>query len=308
MTKPLIPSPIAPGDTIGIIAPSGQILDRKRFEEGIRLLQDWGYTVLFPSFHWPGSGYLSDSDEKRAAEFNRLWADPKIKAIIAARGGFGCLRILDRIDLDQVRRSPKLLVGFSDITILHSWLQEKTGLVCLHGPVVTSLASLEQPTLNQFRQCLVGNWSRTVSFQHIEVLRDGTPSRGTLAGGNLSSIASLLGTPFQPNWSEKIVFLEDIGEPFYRVDRLLTQFFYAGMFNNISGLILGDFSISDEQEPLNRQRYLEAIWNRALELTSLCNTPVWGGFPTGHCPKNMTLPIGSPAVMSSEGAQLQFNL
>jgi muramoyltetrapeptide carboxypeptidase len=214
---------------------------------------------------------------------------------MAVRGGYGCLRILDRIDLQQVRQTPKLLIGFSDITILHTFLQQETGLISLHGPVLTSLANSSEPALERFHQCLLGNWTDTITGK-FEVLRSGRPCRGILTGGNLSSIVSLLGTQFAPLWKDKIVFLEDTNEPFYRLDRMMTQLFHAGMFKNIHGLILGDFSIADPQD----------VRKRALELTAQIGIPVWGFFPTGHCSDNLTLPIGAQAIMESDTLTLQF--
>jgi muramoyltetrapeptide carboxypeptidase len=295
MVDSRIPPPLVHGDTIGIVAPSGQLQNRERFESGVKALQEMGFKVRFPPLLWPGSGYFADQDASRAAEFNRTWADPEVRAVMAVRGGYGCLRILDRIDLQQVRQMPKLFIGFSDITVLHTFLHQNTGLISLHGPVLTSLAQSSIPALERFHQCLLGNWTDTLTGK-MEVLRGGRPCRGILTGGNLSSIVSLLGTRFAPLWKDRIVFLEDTNEPFYRLDRMLTQLFYAGMFKNVNGLILGDFSIADPQE----------VRQRALELTARIGIPVWGGFPTGHCNDNLTLPIGAQTIMESDTFTLQF--
>jgi len=306
MVDLLIPPAIAPGDTIGIIAPSGQIQDRHRFDAGVRILRDLGFTVSFPSTLWPGAGYFADSDTNRAEEFNRTWADPKIKALMAARGGFGCLRILDQIDLTQIRMNPKLFIGFSDITVFHTYFQQETGLVSLHAPVLTSLSSSSKNTVERFFHSLTGNWSKAISCNQIEILQGGPPCKGILTGGNLSSIISLLGTPFQPRWQGKIVFLEDTAEPFYRIDRMLSQLFYAGMLKDIKGLILGDFSFGKEDDHLTDLRHHEAIWQRALELTAKTDTRVWGGFPVGHSQENLCLPVGVPTLMDSNMTTLQF--
>ena len=306
MVDILLPPPLEHGDTIGIVAPSGQIQDRQRFVSGVQVLQEMGFQVRFPPSLWPGTGYLADTDAKRADELNRMWANPEINALMAARGGYGCLRILDKIDPRQVRQTPKLLVGFSDITILHSFLQEKAGLVSLHGPVLTSLAGASKPTIERFHHCLLGNWRNEITWKKMEILRGGRQRRGILAGGNLSSIISLLGTPFSPKWKNSIVFLEDTHEPLYRIDRMLTQLSYAGRFKDIAGLILGDFSISDDQDPLQNIRHHETVWQRTLELTAQADIPVWGGFPAGHIKDNLPLPLGSQAVMNSDTGTLRF--
>jgi muramoyltetrapeptide carboxypeptidase len=305
MTDLHIPPPLAPGDTIGIVAPSGQLQDRQKFEAGVRTLREMGFQVRFPPSLWPGCGYLADTDKKRADEFNRTWADPEIHAVMAVRGGYGCLRILNRIDLAMVRQSPKYLVGFSDLTILHAFLQQEAGIIGLHGPVLTSLAGSDSSTLERFQQCLLGHWSDPITWK-MRILRGGKPRRGILAGGNLSSIVTLLGTPFAPLWKDKIVFLEDTNEPLYRIDRMLTHLFYAGKFKDIAGLILGDFSISDSQPPNEKIRQHESVWLRALELTAQSGIPVWGGFPTGHGSDNLTLPIGAAAIMESDTSTLKF--
>jgi muramoyltetrapeptide carboxypeptidase len=307
MVDTRIPPPLVPGDTIAIIAPSGQIQDRRRFESGVKILQEMNFQVRFPQPLWPGSGYLADSDIKRAYEFNRTWADPDVKALMAVRGGYGCLRLLDKIDLLQVHQTPKLLIGFSDITILHSFLQRETGLISLHGPVVTSLAESGKPALERFHHCLLGNWRNTITWKKTEILRGGEICRGILTGGNLSSIISLLGTPFSPLWTDKIVFLEDINEPLYRIDRMLTQLSYAGLFKDIAGLILGDFSITGNQEPLEKIRHHQSIWQRILEITAAAGMPVWGGFPAGHCGDNLPLPMGALTIMDNDTGTLRFS-
>ncbi len=306
MVDVLIPPPLVAGDTLGIIAPAGQVQDRQRFASGLQILREMGFRVKSPPSLWPGTGYLADTDANRAAEFNRMWADPEVSALMAARGGYGCLRILDRIDLQQVRQSPKLLIGFSDITILHSYLQKEAGLVSLHGPVLTSLAGSSKQARERLQHCLLGNWRNEITWKKMEILRGGRQRRGLLAGGNLSSIISLLGTPFAPRWKERIVFLEDTHEPLYRLDRMLTQLSCAGRFKDIAGLILGDFSIANDQDPLQKIRHHEAVWQRILELTAQADIPVWGGFPAGHDRNNLTLPLGAPAVMDSDTSALRF--
>jgi len=189
---------------------------------------------------------------------------------------------------------------------LLSYLQQKTGLVSHHGPVVTSLAGTDKPAIERFFHCLMGKGTQEIVTKDIEILRGGIPAAGLLAGGNLSSIVTLIGTPFQPVWKEKIVFLEDTGEPFYRLDRMFTQLFYSGMLDRISGLILGDFSYDTKQSSLLKIRRHENIWERVLELTAQSDVPVWGGFPTGHCPNNLTLPIGALSRMDSTHAKLSF--
>lgn len=306
MIKHLVPPPLKRGDCLAVFAPSGFLDEKDLFFKGIKILRELGYTTKPSSPSWSGADYLSGNDHERSSEFNRLWVDPEVKGLIALRGGYGCLRILDKIDLSIIRKQPKLVIGFSDITILNNYLTEHTGLVTLHGPVITTLSQLTPESTSRFHYSLLGKWNKELHCRNLEILHGGANVKGRLAGGNLSSLASLLGTPFEPDWSGKIIFLEDVGEPLYRLDRLFTQFSLAGKFDHIAGLILGDFSLSSHYDPLEKLRIHEAIWQRVSELTKELRIPVWGGFEVGHIPTNMTLPLGAEAVMNSNRAVLEF--
>ncbi len=304
--SPLYPVPLKKNDTLAVIAPAGQLRDISDFAKGITILKDMGFQVKFPRNLWPGADYLADSDENRALEFNKLFSDSDINGFIMMRGGYGCLRMIDRIDLKQIARSPKIIVGYSDITILQNYLYEQTGLVSLHGPVVTSLSYGTNASLESLYHCLTGKWHTAVTPQKIEILHDGPSSSGQLVGGNLASLVTLLGTPYDFNWDKKIVLLEDIDEAPYRIDRMLTQLFLAGKLDNLSGLILGDFSVSSYQDDIEKLRYRERVWARVVELCDNATYPIWAGFPFGHCSENITLPLGAIAKMDREKTSLLF--
>ncbi|MBW6519832.1 MAG: LD-carboxypeptidase [Desulfoarculaceae bacterium] len=298
------PAPLKPGAIIAIIAPAGQIHDHDDFYAGIKLLKEMGFEPRFPRELWPGTGYLADTDANRADELNRMWADSEVSALLAARGGYGCLRMAGQIDLEQLRNRPKMLIGFSDITVLHNSFCQQTSLISLHGPTLCSLAQSSKESLERFYQCLTGNWRAPLQMKGVEVLRGDEEARGRLIGGNLSTLLTLLGTPFEPEFKGRILFLEDVGEPPYRIDRMLTQLWLAGRLQKISGIILGDFSYGQTMETNDRIRHHESIWNRVLQLTSDTQIPVWGGFPIGHGPENMTLPHGAETVMDSRNSML----
>ncbi len=295
-----------PGDTIGIFAPGGQIRDLAPLEQGVSILQEMGFDVRIPRQLWPGTGYLADTDRNRALEFHRMWTDPEISALLALRGGFGCLRLLPLLDRNELRQHQKMLIGFSDITILHQALFQTTKMVSFHGPMLTTLSSSSRKSVERLYACLIGKWKVPVSGPKIEVLRGGDPARGTLVGGNLSSLMSLLATPFEQDWSNAILFLEDVGEPLYRIDRMLTQLAHCGKLNQVSGIVLGDFSLVRDQDRLESLRFQEQIWIRVLELTEATGIPVWGDFPVGHGPDNLALPHGAETVMESRQAILSF--
>lgn len=306
MKPPLHPTPLKKGDTIGIIAPAGQLQDKTRFMRGVGVLHDMGFQVKFPRDLWPGSEYLADSDDNRGYEFNSLLRDEEVNGLISMRGGYGCLRMLDKIDIASVARNPKILVGFSDITILQNYLYEQTGLVSLHGPVVTSLSEVTRDALASFYYCLTNMRPHSIGSKHIEILRDGPDIAAPLIGGNLASLVTLLGTRYDFSWDNKIVFLEDTNEPAYKIDRMLTQLKLAGKLDNIAGLILGDFSTSASRDETEKLHYRELVWSRVLELCPSHSMPVWGNFPSGHCSWNLTFPLGAVAEMKRGKTQLLF--
>jgi muramoyltetrapeptide carboxypeptidase len=303
---PDIPAPLKPGAVIGIIAPAGQVRDLEGFQDGVQILAEMGFEARFPRELWAGQGYLADSDVNRAEELNRMWADPQISALLCLRGGYGCLRMAARIDLTQVRQQPKFLIGFSDITVLHTHLLQQAGLVSLHGPTLSTLASSDKDSLQRFHQCLTGNWRGPLQIKGVEILRGGAEIRGRLMGGNLSTLLSLLATPFEPDYSGRILFLEDVGEPLYRIDRMLTQLWLTGRLQKPAGIILGDFSLTRGMETNEKVGHHQAIWERVLQLTAAAGIPVWGGFPFGHGPANLTLPHGAEAIMDSGNGKLFF--
>ena len=302
----LVPEPLQKGDTVAIIAPAGLPRDWKDFETGVSLLQEMGFAVKWPRDLWPGLGFLSDSDSNRAEEIHRMLADPEVKALIALRGGYGCIRLLPHLDFSVFSQFPKPILGFSDITLLLNLVVEKSHLICFHGPVVTSLGALAHESREKLFTSLNGQWKNSsLTADSIEVIRGGTVS-GRLIGGNLTTLVSLLGTPYDISWHNSILLLEDIFEPLYRIDRMLTQLFHAGKLTSLQGILLGDFSLGPDQDMLEKLRYTEAIWQRVADLTKTEHIPVWGNFPSGHFAKNMTVPIGAQALMDSDSRSITF--
>ncbi|RUM46979.1 MAG: LD-carboxypeptidase [Desulfocapsa sp.] len=302
-----IPERLQRGDCIGIFAPAGQIRDTKSLEQGLIILQEMGFEVKFPRNLWPGKGYLADTDSNRAKEFHKMLVDDDVSALLALRGGFGCLRLLPLLDFKTLRKNPKPIIGFSDLTILHNVLCEKSRLLSFHGPTLCSLNSCSPDSLQHFHASLTGNWDKTIRSKTIEILRGGDTVSGYLKGGNLCSLVSLLGTPFQPNFTDSILFLEDIGEPLYKLDRMFSQLAQCSVLSQPSAILLGDFSPSSEIDSLESIRFHEEIWTRVLKLTENTNIPVWGNFPVGHGSTNLTLPHGSLANANSCQASLSFS-
>jgi len=293
-----VPPALRPGAVIGIAAPSGTIGKKDDFEKGIRILHEQGFATTFPRNLWPGYDYLADTDLNRTKEFMALWNDSGVDCIMAARGGYGCLRLARLITEQGLAAGCKRLVGFSDVTLLHQLLNDRRKLVSFHGPVVTSLAGLEEDSLKQLKRILLdplADWQTQVD---VEVLRGSGGVRGVSCGGNLSTIVSTLGTEMAPFWRHKIVFLEDTGEPVYRIDRMLTQLYLSGAFEGVAAIVLGDFAHGLGLDNASRLRHHEAVWYRIMELTTE-ETVLWGGFPIGHGNVNHTIPLGLEITLDS---------
>lgn len=303
--RPLTPA-LVPGDHVAVIAPAGNLVDYDRYRTGCSIIRDMGFVLAEERPPWPGNDYLADTDGGRAAEFNRVWTDPRVKAIIALRGGYGCARLLEHLDFALLARQPKILVGFSDISLLLNTIFLRTGLICLHGPMVTTLPLSNHASRDRLYQCLIGNWHRSLE-EDIEVVRGGPDATGPLLGGNLTSLASIMGTPWAPDCSGAVLFLEDVNEPPYRLDRSLTQLAQCGVLGRTAGIILGEFTDDRDQDPLARERRHEFVWTRVSELTRDEGIPIWGNFPVGHGRRNLTLPIGATAVMDSSRCRLHLS-
>jgi muramoyltetrapeptide carboxypeptidase len=303
--KSILPARLQPGDTIGVFHPSGPIRDSAAFESGLHILRELGLQIRHQYPDNSGPDYLAANDNKRISELHALWADDEVKALIAARGGYGCLRLMPQLDLDFIQRHPKWLIGFSDLTVLLNGIFTKTGVITMHGPVVSSLPRLDSRSMDSFRDQLSGRFTEYFHIPGLEILRNST-GQGHLTGGNLTTLAHLIGTPWQPEFTGSILFLEDTAEPAYKLDRMLTHLSSCGLLDNLAGLVLGLFDPGHDDR-LETIRLNEHIWERVLELTRFSTYPIWGGFPAGHQRQNHPLPVGMDAVMNSAAGLLVFN-
>lgn len=282
------PPRLRPGGLIGVISPAGPV-NASDLKPDLDLLTSWGFSIRESSHLYDRHDYLAGEDEDRLSDLHAMFMDSEIAAVFCARGGYGSFRLLDRIDYDLIRDHPKILVGYSDITALLMAIHKKTGLVTFHGPMVRGLSSVSDDSI----QGLLGILSsdQPVSFD----LMKGTPlisgkAEGPLMGGNLSLICHLVGTPFLPSLNGAILFIEDRGEPLYRIDRMLTHLALAGQLGGIAGLIGGQFI--DCGQPSEIDRLLMAV---ASDLA----IPLVTGFPVGHGPNNLTLPLGMTARLDT---------
>ncbi|MCA9798080.1 MAG: LD-carboxypeptidase [Cyanobacteria bacterium HKST-UBA04] len=296
--------PVRPGDTLAVISPAAPSSD-EAFAAGVAYLEQCGYTVRLMPHAQAKRYYLAGDDEGRLADFHAAFADDSIDGILCARGGYGCLRLLDKIDWSVVRANPKVFVGFSDLTTLLLPMVEQAGLVGFHGPMLTSNL-IEQ---DAFSQQQLWNMIGGV-HQYPYVLPNQSPyqclhpgrAEGRLMGGNISLLSSLCGTPWQPNLEGALLFIEDWHEQFYTLDRQWQQLRLSGMLDGIAGLLLGDFiEISDAG--------LWPDYNLAdffRELTADLKVPTGLGFSIGHGCQNVTVPIGVTATLESTSGRLEI--
>jgi muramoyltetrapeptide carboxypeptidase len=293
------PATLARGDLVGIVAP-GFAVRRKALEAGVTRLENAGYRVRLGSNVLAREGYLAGNDEARAADLNAMIGDPEVRAIWFARGGYGTSRILDRVAWRKLGSRPRLLVGYSDLTALFAAAVDRAGTRCLYGPVITELgedSSYHRPSL---REALAGE-PVTWRFRKRDIQAPGS-ARGRLVGGNLSVLGHSMGTRFAPKTEGSILFLEDVGEQIYRIDRTLTQLRIGGFFRKLQGVVLGHFEM-----PARRRFPPDRPWQEVLrENFATLGVPVVSGLPAGHRPGKWTLPLGGMASLDTTARQLRI--
>ena len=294
--KTVLPRRLEKGDTIGIVAPASPF-DRDKFQQGNAVLESMGFKTAFNNNLFKKTGYLAGSDSHRALQMNRFFADKKINGIVCARGGFGSIRVLSLLDYKSIRKNPKCFVGFSDITALLSAINAKCGLVTFHGPTITALAKASKAARRGFYSALTSETALQIKPKGGTVLRSGTAS-GKIAGGNLTTLCHLVGTPFQPSFNGQILFLEDIGEAEYRIDRMLTQMKMAGCFIGIAGVVLGSF---------RRCGKIDEIFRIVEGIFMAQKIPILAGMPFGHERSNHIIPFGMPATLDADRKILSFH-
>ena len=279
------------GDTIGIIAPASCTTYEKVLEAK-KNIEDMGYQVILGECTKKQWYSYAGTDEERAEEINSFFADKNIDAIICMRGGYGSNRLIELLDFEIIKRNSKIFVGYSDITTLHIALNEKANLITFHGPMAVSnfTGNYNRDTYENFIEILSNSRDKQ-SIKNItkelKVLNEGR-AKGKLVGGNLATLIATLGTEYDLDYNGKILFLEEIGEKTYKIDRFLNQLKKHGVFEKIEGLVLGDFKncIQDSEKDMT---LLEVFQNYFKELKK----PVIYNFESGHSEPMLTLPLGA---------------
>lgn len=287
------------GDAVALISPAGPLRGADALAAAVARIEALGLRAV-PSRHaLARNGYLAGTDEQRAADLNAALRDPAMRGVVALRGGYGTTRILDAIDYDALRADPKVVLGYSDLTAPLNAFAARSGVVTYHGPV---------PALSSFGPDEAA-WLRAATMETVPLalhapegtaLRGGR-ARGRLAGGNLSLVAALVGTPYAVDFDGAIAFFEDVDEVPYRIDRMFTQLRASGALRGCAGILLGTFDgcdPEDETDPLRRLAHV--LEDRLGDL----GVPVLAGAPFGHAGEQWTLPIGALAELDADAASL----
>ena len=312
----LKPPRLKAGDTVGLVAPAGYI-DRKDIADIKEVLAKLGLKVKLGAHVYNRYGYLAGSDADRAADVNAMFADASVQAILPMRGGWGCNRILPFLDYSLIRSNPKILIGLSDITSLLIAIKAKSGLVTFHGP--TGQSSWNPFTVDYVKrilfngevftlQNLKSNNNPTTSQFRVETITPGKV-RGKLVGGNLSVLTAMIGSAYLPSWKDTILFLEDIGEEVYRIDRMLTQLKLSGILEQISGFVFGQCTDCDRITKENSQKDGEESLTLAQVLRDHIQPlgiPAWNGSMIGHIKDKFTLPVGVEVEIDATQGTIQL--
>lgn len=308
---PVKPVRLNRGDVIGIAAPASAPPDPKAIDRSIQVLEQLGFkTKLAPNVRkrW---GFLAGSDRERAEDLMRLFSDPKVRAIICVRGGYGTARLLPLLDYRLIRAHPKIFVGYSDITSLHSAFLTKVGLVSFHGPMLNSdfiQESMPEFTLQSFLRVLTeleppGSICQDYRKKKPKTLRGGVAS-GHLVGGNISILCASIGTPYQPPLKGGILFFEDLDEVPYRFDRMLTHLLNAGLLQEVAGIAIGTNQNCKDPKARKATEYRQTVEDVFKERLLPLGIPVVSGLPFGHIRWNATLPIGVNARLDGDTGDL----
>ena len=299
------PKPLRRGDTIGLVGISGAMHEAEtKFEKMLEAIDALGYKVIIADSCREEYGYLSGTDESRARGLNQMFRDDRVDAVVCMRGGYGVARMLDGVDFDAIRANPKILLGYSDITALHTAIHEKAGLVTIHGPM-PDRAWME---FNDFtRESMLRALTSTEPLGLLSNPQDMEPQcvvpgrcEGLLVGGNLTLIASACGTPYALDTEGKVLLLEDVGEYIYRLDSMLTQVRQAGLFEKCVGVVLGGFTNCTEEY----ERYALHLEDIIRDIIVPAGKPVLANMSIGHTDQKITVPLGVHCAVDAEAGTL----
>ncbi len=293
------------GNTIGIVAPANFVVLEK-INKGCKQLEKLGFKIKLGKSCLEKWFSFSGTDDLRANDINEMFADKSIDAILCARGGYGCIRILDKVDFDIIKKNPKLFIGYSDITSLHIAISRYAGLATVHGPMLASnIADNFDDTTKQSLLNVITGKTKHLSNppgEKIKILKPGEAT-GPIIGGTLSLVTSSLGTEYEINTRNKLFFLEEINEYTYKIDKMLSQLKLAGKFNDCSGVILGDFKNCNKEKPEDFSLY-DVFNNIFIDFEK----PAIYNFKSGHCSPMISIPFGIECNLNALNGKTSIKL
>ncbi|MCS6808517.1 MAG: LD-carboxypeptidase [Candidatus Kapabacteria bacterium] len=304
---PNVPPALKPGTKVGIPAPASGITKEdfeRKAKAFMKVLEELSLVPVLAKSVLAGSSYLAAPDEVRAAEFMEFVNNKEIGAIICMRGGYGVMRILPMLDFEAIQRNPKIICGFSDITALVNTVYQRCNLVAFHGPMAAT--EFDDFTRQWFLPLVYPESLGKAGFEPLTyadarlVAYSSGKARGRIVGGNLTLITALMGTPYDINTDGAVLFLEDVGEKSYKVDRMMTQLWLAGKLQRCAAIVLGQFT---EGEDANFSVTIEDVLRSRL---APLNIPVLANFPLGHVKSNFTMPIGVLAEVDADARKIRL--
>ena len=294
------PPALRPGDAVMLVSPSGPTRP-ERVARGVELLTGWGLKPVLAPNAYARQGYFAGTDDLRTADLNAAFADPAIRGVLCTRGGYGAQRVVDAVDMDAVRRDPKVVAGFSDITALQLALWRGARLATVHGPGVAWLDERTPPaSAESLRSALMTADPvavTPVATEETAPVRIPGTAAGPLIGGNLCLVTSSIGTADMPDLTGAILLLEEVGEPPYKVDRMLTHLRRAGFLDRVAGVAIGQFTDCADEWAVD---IADVITERLAGL----GVPVLGGLPIGHGVGQLSVPVGVPATLDATAGTL----
>lgn len=308
------PKALSEGNCIGLVSPASYI-DEEELKNSVKNLESLGYSTYYTDKVLKRYGYFAGTDQERADDFNAMFMNKNINAVMCTRGGYGCIRILDLLDYKAIKNNPKILIGYSDITALLFAIYSQTGMISFHGPV--GISTFNNFSIDSFMNVLVyakSNYKTPLAeddfynpdpaFKAYTIT--GGKAKGILVGGNLSIAVSMLGTKYDVDYKNKILFFEEVDEEPYRIDRMLSQLILAGKFKNAAGIVLGVFKNCEKKKnnpSFDKTFTLKEVLEDRLKGLGI---PVFYGMSFGHVVNKITIPFGVEAEIDADNLSLTY--
>lgn len=310
--KIIKPKRLMPGDTIGLVCPAAPAYSKETVQIMVESIQALGLKVKFGKNVWKRYGYLAGTDEERASDLNEMFADITVKGILCVHGGWGCARLLPLLDYQMIKKNPKVIVGYSDVTALLLGIHAQTGLVTFHGP--EGAATWNEFTVNHFKSVLMN--AEKVIYENPKIMGDNLTitkdristivsgkARGRMLGGNLTVLCHLMGSKYVPDFKDSIFFCEDVDEPPYSMDRMITHLKLCGVLNDMRGFVFGKCSSCDVGDGGYGSLTLEDVWEDHIKPIQ---KPSFTGAMIGHISHKFTIPIGIEVEINADLGTIQF--